>query len=234
MAYFLLGLLLLAVAILAMRGFQSSSPSQLAQRVRLAAGILCFVLAVVIGARGLIQFAIPLGALAAYLAFGSRGRASQPIGGPGGGTASGQSSQISTDTLDMELDHASGQIRGHVKRGIFEGRRLETLQAAELALLWQDVRVDDPRSAQLIEAYLDSMHPSWRDDVQRGERDMRGPDGRMSRDEALEILGVAADASADDIRRAHRELMLKLHPDRGGSTYLASKINEAKDVLLGA
>jgi len=57
--------------------------------------------------------------------------------------------------------------------------------------------------------------------------------GTMSREEALKVLGLGAGASADDIREAHRRLILQNHPDRGGSDYLASKINEAKDVLLG-
>jgi hypothetical protein len=55
----------------------------------------------------------------------------------------------------------------------------------------------------------------------------------MSREEALRVLGLGPGASADDIREAHRRLIRQNHPDTGGSDYLASKINEAKDVLLG-
>jgi curved DNA-binding protein CbpA len=54
----------------------------------------------------------------------------------------------------------------------------------------------------------------------------------MSRAEALHVLGLEEGASKEDIRSAHRRLMLQIHPDKGGTSYLAAKINEAKDVLL--
>lgn len=59
------------------------------------------------------------------------------------------------------------------------------------------------------------------------------PKGAMSRDEALDVLGLTGRPSDDEIKGAHRRLMAKVHPDHEGSTYLASKINQAKDVLLG-
>ena len=120
-------------------------------------------------------------------------------------------------------------------KGAFAGRQLEELAPLEMARLWQDCRFADPQSAQILEAYLDRAHPSWREDLARadGEPGRRPRAASMTREQALEILGLAPGATEDDIRRAHRELMMKLHPDRGGSTYLAAKINEAKDVLLG-
>jgi len=154
----------------------------------------------------------------------------------GGGRArksQGQTSRIVTDHLEMELDHDTGEMRGRVLKGLFADRNIESLTPADMALLWQDCRITDPQSAQIIEAYLDRVHATWRDDVARGESKMaRGPGGRMTPKEAIEILGLAPGASEDEIRSAHRDLMLKLHPDRGGSTYLAAKINEAKDVAL--
>ena len=137
--------------------------------------------------------------------------------------------------LEMELDHDTGEMRGRVLKGLFKDRDIASLSPTDMALLWQDCRHTDIQSAQLIEAYLDRIHPNWREDMARGESDMsRGPDGRMDVEEALEILGLKPGADAEEIRRAHRNLMLKLHPDRGGSTYLAAKINEAKDVALEA
>jgi hypothetical protein len=156
--------------------------------------------------------------------FGSQGQTQK---------APGQTSRVTTEHLEVELDHDSGDIHGRILKGVFAGRRLEELKPVELAHLWRDCRFSDPQSAQIVAAYLDRLHPTWRDDMARQGAPSTDEEGRMSREQALEILGLAPGASEDDVRRAHRELMMKLHPDHGGSTYLAAKINEAKDVLLG-
>ena len=65
------------------------------------------------------------------------------------------------------------------------------------------------------------------------QRSRTGPrSGAMARAEALKVLGLEEDASNEAIRVAHRRLILQTHPDKGGTSYLAAKINEAKDVLL--
>ncbi|MGE0766699.1 MAG: DnaJ domain-containing protein [Hyphomicrobiaceae bacterium] len=207
----------------------------LARRSRSILGAATLAVAGVVLLRGAAHVAFGLGMVGLWLLSGGRGL---PFGGSGTEAADdsdGRSSTVRTDHLEMQLHHASGKMRGRVLKGFFQGRRLETLKPVELAHLWQDCRFVDPQSAQLVEAYLDRLHPTWRDDMARAEADApRGADGRMTQAEALDILGLKGEATADDIRRAHRELMLKMHPDRGGSTYLAAKINEAKDVALDA
>jgi hypothetical protein len=232
MQYVLLGLVTLTLVLFFMRAYTVASPQVLARQLRIAGGVAALGGAAVLVARGLVGYAMTLAALGSWLLWGGSGA---PWGGfPGGGQKSpGQSSRVETEHLEVELDHDSGDIRGRVRKGFFAGRDLESLAPIELAHLWQDCRFADPQSAQILEAYLDRMHPSWRDDMARADGAGAGPDGRMTREQALEILGLKAGATEDDIRRAHRDLMLKLHPDRGGSTFLAAKINEAKDVLLG-
>jgi hypothetical protein len=66
-----------------------------------------------------------------------------------------------------------------------------------------------------------------------GSRDAPpGRRGSMSRSEALKVLGLEEGATEEQIRAAHRRLIVQIHPDKGGTSYLAAKINEAKDVLL--
>lgn len=225
MQFLLLGLLLVAAVLLLRHGLTGRVKAKTLRMLKTLIGGLLIIAGATLAVRGGFVYAFPLVLAGLYLVM----TASAPSTAKSGG----QTSSVTTEFLEMELDHDTGDIRGLVIKGIFKGRRIERLKPAELALLWHDVRVDDPASAQLIEAYLDSAFPTWRDDMARGEQEMAGPDGRMTKQEAYEILGLKPGASADAIRRAHKDLILKLHPDRGGSTYLASKINEAKAVLLG-
>jgi hypothetical protein len=233
MQYFLLGLLALGLVIVAIRLFNQASPAALARHIRITSAVVALAGALFLVFRGAIVYAFPLAALGWWL-LGGQGIGSWGNIGPSHGAPSGQTSRVVTEHLEMELDHASGAMRGRVLKGFFAGRNIEDLRPVELAHLWQDCRYTDPASAQLIEAFLDRIHPTWREDMARSEHERpRGPDGRMTVEEALDILGLAPGADEAAIRQAHRELMLKLHPDRGGSTYLAAKINEAKDTLLG-
>ncbi len=146
------------------------------------------------------------------------------------GPKPGQSSNVGTAYLDMELDHDSGTLDGAIKAGRFAGRRLGGLSVTELVDLLEDCRAADPQSVALIEAFLDRVHPDWREAAPKV-----GGGGfaeAMTPGEARRILELDEDADEDAIKEAHRRLMLKNHPDQGGSTYLAAKINQAKDVLL--
>ncbi len=242
MAYLLSGLAALVMALLIARGFTSANPATIARQLRFLGGVLLMAIAAVLALRGRLDFALLLGVAGWGLLMG-RGVLPWGSGGwGGGGPSSNQGSRVATEHLEMELDHASGAIRGKVLKGRFAGQDIETLSPAELVLLWQDYAFADPNSAQILEAYLDRRHPTWRDDLERqtegdefprGEQRSSPRSGAMTRAEAFEILGLEEGASEDAIRAAHRDLMKKLHPDRGGSNYLASKINEAKALLVG-
>jgi DnaJ-domain-containing protein 1 len=88
------------------------------------------------------------------------------------------------------------------------------------------------QSLALLDAWLDRAKPGWRGG-NAGKGAAPAGSSKMTREEALAVLGLKAGATANDIRDAHRRLMKQFHPDRGGSDYLAAKINQAKDVLLG-
>ena len=150
----------------------------------------------------------------------------------------GQTSRVETDFLRMTLDHDTGSMTGTILRGRFSGMRVEELGSAELLALLRECRAEDEEGARLLEAYLDRIHPDWRDEL-AGERASAGSgggarpaSGDMTVEEAYAILGLSPGADAEAIKEAHRRLMVKLHPDHGGSDYLATKINRARDVLL--
>jgi DnaJ domain len=149
----------------------------------------------------------------------------------------GQKSGVRTDALEMVLDHDSGQMEGSCLQGRFTGKALSALSPHELLQLLEELRVTDAKGALLMEAYLDQRVPNWRDirsDHSNHEdpRQSRGGRGGMTANDAYDVLGLRPGAKEAEIRTAHRRLMMKFHPDQGGSTYLAARINEAKEILL--
>ena len=144
------------------------------------------------------------------------------------GPTPGQTSEVETAFLRMRLDHDTGEMDGTVIRGRYEGCALRGLGLQELLELLNECR-SDRQSMAVLEAYLDRIHEGWR--KRRGPPPGPSSDG-MTEDEARAVLGVDPDATREEIVQAHRRLMQRLHPDRGGSDYLAAKLNEAKDVLL--
>lgn len=147
--------------------------------------------------------------------------------------STGQTSDIETRYLRMSLDHDSGVMNGEVLDGRFKGQQLVDMSVDDLLALLHECRAQDQQSAVILETYLDRIHGDhWREQAARNETSSAGG-SVMTREEAFEVLGVAPGATEEDIVEAHRRLMQKLHPDRGGSTYLAAKLNQAKDMLLG-
>jgi hypothetical protein len=147
----------------------------------------------------------------------------------------GRRSRVVSRLIEMELDHDSGTLHGRVVAGRLAGRSLDELAEPDLRVLWGEAQAD-PDARSLLEAYLDRRAPGWREHFQQdataGAGERAGRSQAMTKEEAYQILGVEPGASADVIRQAHRALMKKLHPDQGGSTYLASRVNEARDLLL--
>ena len=146
----------------------------------------------------------------------------------------GARSSVRTAALEMELDHDTGGLDGVVLAGTFEGRELRTMSKDEVVSLLDEL-VSDFESRQLIETYLDARFAGWRDSSDgsgEGETRQRSSAGPMTRQEAYQVLGLEPGASVADIRKAHRRLMQRLHPDLGGTSALAARINEAKEVLL--
>jgi hypothetical protein len=149
------------------------------------------------------------------------------------GPVGGQTSRVQSRYLRMTLNHDTGEIGGEVLAGQFAGKSLGQLDLDDLLQLMRECQHDD-ESVALLQAYLDREHVDWQQHAgAQGQQQSTAVPGQMSRDEALQVLGLSTGASEADIVEAHRRLMQKLHPDRGGSAYLAATINLAKQTLLG-
>ncbi|MER2534567.1 MAG: DnaJ domain-containing protein [Rhizobiaceae bacterium] len=159
----------------------------------------------------------------------------RPVGATRG-ASSGRRSTVRTAALEMELDHDSGELQGVVLAGRHESRRLSGMELDDILDLYAELAAD-AESRQLLEAYLDGRFPVWREDLHADVRDgkrVAPGSGAMTKEEAYKVLGLETGASAADIRKAHRRLMQRLHPDLGGTSFLAARINEAKDILLSS
>jgi len=145
-------------------------------------------------------------------------------------------SQVRSRMIEMSLDHDSGIIQGRVLAGDLQGRELGSLSKTEFLQLLQECRASDADSTRLLENYLDKRFgQEWRADDPGQERRERQPQtsgAAMTRDEAYAILGLEPGASRQAIIEAHRKLMQRNHPDRGGSAWLAARINDARALLL--
>lgn len=144
----------------------------------------------------------------------------------------GQTSTIRTEFLAMELQHDSGEMDGLVLKGTFAQRRLADLSLDDLLTLYSECSADAD-SSQVLQAYIDRHHPDWRDRIDESEgQQLVADEAVMTRVLAIEILGLTEPVNKQAVVKAHRQLMKGFHPDRGGSDYLAKKINLAKDLLL--
>lgn len=156
--------------------------------------------------------------------------------------SAGTGSTVRTASLEATLDHDSGDMDATVLKGRFQGRRFSGMILSELIVLWREMeRAGEADSRLLVEAYLDRLDPAWRESAEvhadSGAQGSGGTGrfhgGSMSEQEAYEVLGLRPGASEGEVRASHRRLMKQMHPDHGGTSGLAARLNEARDVLLG-
>jgi hypothetical protein len=223
------GLLALVAALWALKVVSKVDPHLGARVLKAGGGLLSLGMAAFLGLRGELFVAIPLGifglGLLGWMPFGPAGFSDRTQ------KSGGQTSRVRTAFIEMALDHDSGAMGGLVLAGRYQGCTLESLDLNALIGLLTEI---DDESRALLVPYLDRRDARWSEHAQ-GDAAAGRPaasSGKMSEQEAYQILGVEAGANADTISRAHRALMKKFHPDQGGSTYLAARINEAKEILL--
>jgi hypothetical protein len=225
----LIGVIALALLLIALNAFAKADPRTIMRTMKTAGGVAALAFALLLGVTGRYAAAVPLGITGLALLglwpgsplFGARARKS-----------AGQVSRVRSAFLEMELDHDSGAMIGRILAGRHEGASLDALEATTLIGLLPEI---DEESRALLATYLDRRAPGWREYAQHDATAGQGSPprgGPMTPEEAYQILGLQPGAGPEDIGRAHRALMKRLHPDQGGSTYLAARVNEAKDVLL--
>jgi hypothetical protein len=234
MTWLILGLIVLVAVLGLMRAFADAKPGQVKTAAVWGGGAVGVVLLGVLlfsgrGAQAMWSLILFGPALWRWI----KGIRAARTFARGGAASPGQASDVETQLLAMGLDHDSGQMFGRVKGGRFEGQDLSDLDLPLLLDLMAELAARDPEGVPLLEAWLDRAHPDWRAEARSAPPPGRSPPGRLTREEALAVLGLPEGAGEDDIRAAHRRLMRTAHPDTGGSDWLAARLNEARDILLG-
>jgi hypothetical protein len=238
MATLIAGVVAVIVLYSLLQMFRAANPVVLARAIKISGGVVALAVAAFTGIRGELAVAIPLGIFGAGLLgwspFGGSGFGTIGglFGGASGQRSPGRTSRVRSQVFEMTLDHDSGALSGQIVAGPNAGHSLEEFDLPQLIAMIPGL---DAESVPLLESYLDRRFPAWRQNAQGDAARGQGrpaASGKMTNEEAYQILGLQAGAGRDEIGRAHRALMKKLHPDQGGSTYLAARVNEAKEVLL--
>jgi len=237
-------LLVIVMAVVAWVWLRNQPPSQRKPAIIKLASVAGIALVILLAVTGRLHFIF--GLLAFLFPLLLRMLPSLLTGRMAGGAKAkpGNQSHVSSAILDMSLDHDSGTMSGNILKGPMKGRELADLGESEFLELLRYCREHDEDSARLLETYLDRRFgDSWRadddasadgsDGTHAGKAgDGANTGGPLTESEAQDILGVEPGASREEIIQAHRRMMQKMHPDRGGSNYLAARINEAKERLL--
>jgi DnaJ-domain-containing protein 1 len=209
--------------------YSRATPQQAKKMNKNMAGGAAIAFSAFLALRGAFTYAVPLFAIG----LGLLGKANPfPNGFNWGKKSEGQKSRVATSILAMELDHDTQSMRGEVLAGPLKGKSLEHLNTNELESLYQFCGNANDQSVSLLEAWLDRNRQEWRNTWSGERKAQSNGTGSMTRDEAFSVLGLKPNATQQDIKDTHRRLMKEFHPDRGGSDYLAAKINQAKDILL--
>jgi hypothetical protein len=222
MPYAIAAIAVFVAAALLLPRLVNANPSTIAFATRNGMSGLVLGLAVFFALRGLLAVAVPLFLFGMFLRGARQGfnRTNK---------STGQKSSVRTAILDMWLNHDDGTMDGTVLSGKMTGRQLSELDLHDLLKLLSECVSANDQSEALLMAYLDRVHPQWRE--QGGQTGKANSANSMSREDALDVLGLKEGASSKEIRAAYRRMMKKHHPDSGGSAYLAARINEANDVL---
>ncbi|MFH0342550.1 MAG: DnaJ domain-containing protein [Chromatiales bacterium] len=239
----LLALAAILVVIVAWRWFLRTPPAVIAQHLRRVLLALGAVVLLFLATTGHLNWLLAL--LAALLAAAIRllpllhfapllQRLWRQIRPQGGARGDPHRSTVDARYVRMWLVHGSGEIDGEVLAGPFAGKRLSALGLADLVNIFGYCQANDADSAALLQSYLERVYgEEWKTTASTEAGRESQPDrASMTPEEAYAVLALVPGASKDQIIAAHRRLILRFHPDRGGSDYLAAKINQAKDLLI--